>query len=111
MKIAKCLYLPKESNTFYLLAICMIMQRLRYALALFAAAGSAVARPSLINFGSMSMNNIFGRETTVFFNPDDLTFIKKLAAVGDSYSAGIGAGDGLHGEGGKFIILGCCSEI
>lgn len=94
-----------------MLAICMIMQRLRYALALFAAAGSAVARPSLINFGSMSMNNIFGRETTDFFNPDDLTFIKKLAAVGDSYSAGIGAGDGLHGEGGKFTILGCCSEI
>ncbi|CCT67685.1 uncharacterized protein FFUJ_14670 [Fusarium fujikuroi IMI 58289] len=75
------------------------MQRLRYALALCAAAGSAVARPSLINFGSMSMNNIFGREATDFFNPDDLTFIKKLAAVGDSYSAGIGAGDGLHGEG------------
>ncbi|KAF5619593.1 lipolytic G-D-S-L family [Fusarium tjaetaba] len=75
------------------------MQRLRYALAIFAAAGSAVARPSLVDFGSMSINNIFGRQTTDFFNPDDLTFIKKLAAVGDSYSAGIGAGDGLHGEG------------
>ncbi|RYC89779.1 hypothetical protein BFJ63_vAg7437 [Fusarium oxysporum f. sp. narcissi] len=45
------------------------------------------------------MNNIFARETTGFFNPDDLSWIHKLAAIGDSYSAGIGAGDGLHGEG------------
>jgi hypothetical protein len=28
-------------------------------------------------------------------NPMDLTSIKKLAAIGDSYSAGIGAGDRL----------------
>ncbi|UZP45216.1 hypothetical protein NXS19_013028 [Fusarium pseudograminearum] len=54
------------------------MQHLHYVLALFAAAGTAIARPSLVDFGSMSMNNIFGRETTNFFNPDDLTFIKCL---------------------------------
>lgn len=29
------------------------------------------------------------------FDPSDLSFIKKLAAIGDSYSAGIGAGDRL----------------
>lgn len=81
------------------------MQRLRYVLALLAASGSVVARPSFVDFGSMSMNSIFGRDTVYSFNPDDLTFIKKLAAVGDSYSAGIGAGDGLHGEGGKFETL------
>ncbi|KAG5808825.1 hypothetical protein H9Q71_006708 [Fusarium xylarioides] len=75
------------------------MQRLRCVLALLAASGSVVARPSSVDFGSMSMNSIFGRDTADSFNPDDLTFIKKLAAVGDSYSAGIGAGDGLHGEG------------
>ncbi|KAF5264513.1 hypothetical protein FOXYS1_4726 [Fusarium oxysporum] len=57
------------------------------------------ARPSLVDYGPMSMNNIFARETTDFFNPDDLSWIHKLAAIGDSYSAGIGAGDGLHGEG------------
>jgi hypothetical protein len=29
------------------------------------------------------------------FDPMDLSFITKLAAIGDSYSAGIGAGDRL----------------
>jgi hypothetical protein len=29
------------------------------------------------------------------FDPQDLSFIKKMAAVGDSYSAGIGAGNRL----------------
>jgi hypothetical protein len=87
------------------------MQRLRYVLALLATSGSVIARPSLADFGSMSMNNMFGRDTADFFNPDDLTFIKKLAAVGDSYSAGIGAGDGLHGEGGKFSMLVCSNKI
>lgn len=29
------------------------------------------------------------------FDQTDLSFIKKLAAIGDSYSAGIGAGDKL----------------
>ncbi|KAF4982276.1 hypothetical protein FZEAL_2062 [Fusarium zealandicum] len=61
--------------------------------------GPALARPSLDNIGSISMNTLFARDTDDFFNPDDLTFIKKIAAVGDSYSAGIGPGDGLQGEG------------
>ena len=30
-------------------------------------------------------------------NPDDLSYIQKIAAIGDSYSAGIGAGDRLQG--------------
>jgi hypothetical protein len=80
----------------------LAMNRLSYLLALFMASGHVVAAPSLQQFGSMPMSNLFSRATTDYFNPDDLTFIKKLAAVGDSYSAGIGAGDGLQGAGGKF---------
>ncbi|KAH6949082.1 SGNH hydrolase-type esterase domain-containing protein, partial [Fusarium avenaceum] len=75
------------------------MNRLSYLLAIFMASGHVVAAPPLQQFGSMPMSNLLSRETKDFFNPDDLTFIKKLAAVGDSYSAGIGAGDGLQGEG------------
>lgn len=43
------------------------------------------------------------------FDPSDLSFITKLAAIGDSYSAGIGAGnrlgsflDALNSQGGEF---------
>lgn len=79
-----------------------VMNRLSYLLAIFMASGHVVAAPPLQQFGSMPMSNLLSRDTNDFFNPDDLTFIKKLAAVGDSYSAGIGAGDGLQGEGGKF---------
>jgi hypothetical protein len=52
------------------------------------------------------------------FDPADLSFIKKLAAIGDSYSAGIGAGDRLgsiydalkRGTGNLFFFLKqeCC---
>ncbi|RSL78301.1 hypothetical protein CEP51_008323 [Fusarium floridanum] len=62
-------------------------------LAIVALAGSAVARPALDQFGSMSMNSLFQRDED--FETDDLSFIKKIAAVGDSYSAGIGAGSPL----------------
>ncbi|RSL80996.1 hypothetical protein CEP52_017292, partial [Fusarium oligoseptatum] len=66
---------------------------LRPCLAIIALAGSAVARPALDQFGSMSMNSLFQRDED--FETDDLSFIKKIAAVGDSYSAGIGAGSPL----------------
>ena len=36
-----------------------------------------------------------GKQNEDDFDPDDLSFINKLAAIGDSYSAGIGAGDRL----------------
>ncbi|KAJ3467994.1 hypothetical protein MRS44_005558 [Fusarium solani] len=64
-------------------------------LAIAALVGSAVARPALDPFGSMSMNSLFQRDED--FEPEDLSFIKKIAAVGDSYSAGIGAGSLLLG--------------
>ncbi|KAK2029623.1 hypothetical protein LX32DRAFT_588194 [Colletotrichum zoysiae] len=35
------------------------------------------------------------RQSLEDFNPDDLSYIQKLAAIGDSYSAGIGAGNRL----------------
>ena len=46
------------------------------------------------------------------FDPTDLSFITRLAAIGDSYSAGIGAGkrlgsilDALNSQGGEFPII------
>lgn len=54
------------------------------------------AFPTFGNFASTPSSLIF-RDTDDEFYPDDLSFIKKLAAVGDSYSAGIGAGDLLGG--------------
>ena len=80
----------------------VVMNRLSCLLAFFMASGHVVAAPSLQQFGSMPMSNLLSRDTKSFFNPDDLSFIKKLAAVGDSYSAGIGAGDGLQGKDSKF---------
>ncbi|KAF4990980.1 hypothetical protein FDECE_14187 [Fusarium decemcellulare] len=77
----------------------MLHSLLQVLLAFFAISCLVGARPSLDNIGFMPMNSLLGRDTDDFFNPDDLTFIKKLAAIGDSYSAGIGAGDGLHEEG------------
>ncbi|KAJ0413256.1 fibronectin type III domain protein [Aspergillus carlsbadensis] len=42
---------------------------------------------------SMSANRMMGRGTEEIFDPSDLSFIKRIAAIGDSYSAGIEAGD------------------
>ncbi|XMA20860.1 hypothetical protein WAI453_013651 [Rhynchosporium graminicola] len=46
--------------------------------------------------------NLMSRQGDDGFDPSDLSFITRLAAIGDSYSAGIGAGDrlGLHSENG-----------
>lgn len=49
------------------------------------------AIPASDNFASMPMNSLFQRDD-IDFDANDLSFIKKIAAVGDSYSAGIGAG-------------------
>lgn len=43
----------------------------------------------------MPLDGIFQRDINDF-DAEDLSFIKKFAAVGDSYSAGIGAGSPLE---------------
>jgi len=54
----------------------------------------AVCIPSL---PSSLAGGIFPRQETEDneFDPGDLSFIRKLGAIGDSYSAGIGAGNRL----------------
>lgn len=53
------------------------------------------------HLASMSTNDLFQRDINDF-DAEDLSFIKKFAAIGDSYSAGIGSGSLLerdyHGE-------------
>lgn len=65
----------------------------------FASTSSKNPLSTPINITSMNVENDFF--------PDDLSFIKKLAAVGDSYSAGIGAGSRLGGVTGELLLLGC----
>ncbi|KAK1994046.1 hypothetical protein LX36DRAFT_585117 [Colletotrichum falcatum] len=46
--------------------------------------------------GNASMPSLLSaRQSIEDFDPDDLSYIQKLAAIGDSYSAGIGAGNRL----------------
>ncbi|KAK7973639.1 ATPase [Apiospora arundinis] len=47
------------------------------------------------NYGSLSMDRLFARQSANEFDPEDLSYITRMAAVGDSYSAGIGAGERL----------------
>jgi hypothetical protein len=61
----------------------------------------AVVRP---DFGFVTPNRLYGRADDDDFNPEDLSYLKKIAAVGDSYSAGIGAGGRLGGLDGKFPL-------
>ncbi|KAK2007905.1 kinetoplastid membrane protein 11 [Colletotrichum eremochloae] len=54
--------------------------------------GLAVSYPSR----NASMPNLLlSRQSIEDFDPDDLSYIQKLDAIGDSYSAGIGAGNRL----------------
>ncbi|KAL6864240.1 SGNH hydrolase-type esterase domain-containing protein [Trichoderma novae-zelandiae] len=55
--------------------------------------GSGIATPTSRKIASMRLNAMWERDDD--FDESDLSFIKKLAAIGDSYSAGIGAGDRL----------------
>lgn len=54
---------------------------------------------------SLNTEHLFGRDTTDEFDPADLSFITKMAAIGDSYSAGIGAGGRLGSYGGIDLSL------
>ncbi|KAL4891313.1 fibronectin type III domain protein [Aspergillus ambiguus] len=60
--------------------------------------GCALANPvaywNVHGNASLAINRLMGRDT-VEFDPTDLSFITRMAAIGDSYSAGIGAGDPL----------------
>lgn len=75
-----------------------------HCFALIATSGTAVARPALGDIGSIPMSSLFSRATDDDFYFDDLSSIKKIAAIGDSYSAGIGAGDRLQGPGGEYLL-------
>lgn len=48
---------------------------------------------------SLNTNHLMARADE--FDPSDLSFITKMAAIGDSYSAGIGAGNMLGTEAGE----------
>jgi hypothetical protein len=50
----------------------------------------------------MNYQRFMARDTTDF-DPSDLAYITRMAALGDSYSAGIGAGDRIKAEAGKSI--------
>ncbi|KAJ5475502.1 hypothetical protein N7539_007789 [Penicillium diatomitis] len=74
-------------------------------LAVLAVAEHGLAKPitgglALGNFSSYPAQ-LLGRDTVDDdgFDPSDLSFITRMAAIGDSYSAGIGAGTRLQGDG------------
>lgn len=72
------------------------------AIAIFA--NCALANPlryyHLQGNASLNINHLLAREDE--FDPSDLSFITKMAAIGDSYSAGIGAGNVLETEAGEY---------
>lgn len=68
-------------------------------LCVFAIVGQVIAVPRSTRYrgsnGSMPINLFPRQNIDEDFDETDLSFIKKLSAIGDSYSAGIGAGDRL----------------
>lgn len=73
-------------------------------MAIAALGGHAFANPlafrNVAGNASMSSQRLMGRDDAEF-DPADLSFIQRMAAIGDSYSAGIGAGNLLGGISGK----------
>ncbi|KAH6712549.1 SGNH hydrolase-type esterase domain-containing protein [Leptodontidium sp. MPI-SDFR-AT-0119] len=57
--------------------------------------------------GSFEARNLMSRQDDDVFDPSDLSFITRLAAIGDSYSAGIGAGDRLGSLGERWSNRRC----
>jgi hypothetical protein len=66
--------------------------------ALINAAAAAALGP---RYGFTSANRLYGRAENDGYNAEDLSYLKKIAAIGDSYSAGIGAGARLGGFDGE----------
>ncbi|OGM39735.1 Fibronectin type III domain protein [Aspergillus bombycis] len=70
-----------------------------HGLAVIATLGTrALANPlahwNVLGNASLNYEHLMMRDITEF-DPTDLSFITRMAAIGDSYSAGIGAGDWL----------------
>lgn len=80
----------------------MHRQQWRCLLAVAALATSVLANP--LRLGNITRGTSWNSQSLIrrdddddddVFDPADLSFIKSMAAVGDSYSAGIGAGSRL----------------
>jgi len=73
----------------------------RAAFVSFLAAGAAVQAATIRVAGNLTARFNASPQPDIAldgdddFDPSDLSYITKLAAIGDSYSAGIGAGDRL----------------
>jgi hypothetical protein len=81
-------------------AVFIMHGQLWHGLVAIATLGScALANPLGYRIGpgnsSVNIDRLMMRDDTEEFDPSDLSFIKTMAAVGDSYSAGIGAGSRL----------------
>jgi hypothetical protein len=73
--------------------------QLWHGLAVIATLGScALANPlaywNAAGNASLNSEQLLARDTAEF-DAEDLSFITRMAAIGDSYSAGIGAGDSI----------------
>lgn len=76
----------------------MSPQRLVNCLLACALVTPVVAWPTPDDIGNVSISSLFGRDDNFDVEDfDDLSFITRMAAIGDSYSAGIGAGHLLGG--------------
>lgn len=77
-------------------------QQIWHGLAVIATLGSCAAANPLVSWNLWGNASMSGSQSerlmmrdTIEFDPTDLSFITTMAAIGDSYSAGIGAGDRL----------------
>lgn len=81
--------------------------QLWHGLAAIATLGSCALANPLVYWdgrGNASMNyKHFMERDTADFDQSDLSFITRMAAIGDSYSAGIGAGNRIQTDAGKSI--------
>lgn len=80
-------------------------------LAIISLAGFAIAIPPFKRIaGNASIPIGLAPRQDDELDPGDLSFVTRLAAIGDSYSAGIGAGDRLGSINGKSIRSWSCNE-
>lgn len=80
----------------------MVLSVLSYRCAALLALTNTAAGAALgSRYGFTSANQLYGRAENDGYNAEDLSYLKKIAAIGDSYSAGIGAGARLGGFDGE----------
>lgn len=91
---------------------CCIMAGLSWSrLAIISLVGFAIAVPPFKRtIGNASIPVGLAPRQDDELDPGDLSFLTKLAAIGDSYSAGISAGDRLGSINGKSIEPRICNE-